>query len=230
MFYSVLLSIAISLPAVATVYWVCLIVGGGLLIVSSVAGGDADTTLGGGLDADVAGGADVAAGACSGLGADADADVGHTHALAGALAGWFSLQFVVYFVAMFGLIGVVLTHLTDTASPVVFGWAMAGGLAVGQGVHQLLRKLQQTSGDSTPQPKDFVNKLARVTVTITPPDKGEVTLRVGRSGRYVPAVSKHSDKAFKAGEEVAVVAYRAGVVVVVSREEFEFLVDPIGSR
>ena len=125
--------------------------------------------------------------------------------------------------AMFGLIGVVLTYLSATASVTVLISALVGGLIVGQGVHQLLRKIRRSSGDSTPQPKDFVNKLARVTVGITPPNKGEVALRVGRAQRYIPAVSRREDKPFRAGEEVGVIAYHAGVAEVVSREEFEFL-------
>ena len=87
---------AISVPELTTVYWVCLIVGGGLLLISSIAGTDADA----GFDADVDVDVDV----------DAGVDAGHAHA--SALASWFSIQFIVFFMAMFGLVGVTLTHLT----------------------------------------------------------------------------------------------------------------------
>ena len=56
-------------------------------------------------------------------------------------------------------------------------------------------------------------------------DKGEVTLQVGRTARYVPAIARHEADAFSKGQQVGVVDYRDGVVEVVSREEFEFLTD-----
>ena len=40
MFEVVPLDLAAILPALTTLYWICLIVGGGLLITSSLAGGD----------------------------------------------------------------------------------------------------------------------------------------------------------------------------------------------
>ena len=54
---------------------------------------------------------------------------------------------------------------------------------------------------------------------------GEVALRVGRAERFLPAVAKHPDQTFEAGQPVGAVAYRDGVVEVVSREEYEFLND-----
>ena len=173
MFDAVLISLAVSLPELTTLYWVCLIVGGGLIVISSVAGGDADA----GFDADL----------------DVDLDVDTCHAHATALASWFSIQFVVFFLAMFGVIGVTLTHLTQRTSGVVLTIAVSAGLLVGQGVHQLLRKLRRSSGDSTPKVDDYINKLARVTITVANEKKGEIALRVGRSDRFIAALAKHSD-------------------------------------
>ena len=203
MFDAALTTLAVSLPELTTLYWVCLIVGGGLIVISSVAGGDAD----GGFDAD--------------LDVDLDVDTGHAHA--SALTSWFSIQFVVFFLAMFGVVGVTLTHLTQRTSGVVLTIAISAGLLVGQGVHQLLRKLRRSSGDSTPKVDDYVNKLARVTITVANEKKGEIALRVGRSDRFIAALAKHSDDTFSPDQQVGVVAYREGVAEVVSREEFEFL-------
>ena len=221
------LDLAAILPALTTLYWICLIVGGGLLIVSSVAGshGDAGLDADVGVDVDVGVDADVGldadVGADVDVGADADVHVGHAHAT--SLATWFSIQFIVFFMAVFGLIGVTMTYLSDQTSAFTFGGALLGGLIVGQGVHQLLRKLRRTSGDSTPQPQDYVNKLARVTITVAGTRTGEVALRVGRAERFLPAISKRADMTFKSGEQVAVVAYRDGVAEIISREEYEFL-------
>lgn len=203
MFDAALTTLAVSLPELTTLYWVCLIVGGGLIVISSVAGGDADA----GFDAD--------------LDVDLDVDTGYAHA--SALTSWFSIQFVVFFLAMFGVVGVTMTHLTQRTSGVVLTIAFSAGLLVGQGVHQLLRKLRRSSGDSTPKVADYVNKLARVTITVANEKKGEIALRVGRSDRFIPALARHSDDTFSPDQQVGVVAYRDGVAEVVSREEFEFL-------
>jgi hypothetical protein len=259
----ILLGLMAQFPVLTALYWICFIVGGGLLLISTLMGSHADAGIDadigmdadiGGIDADVGGvdadigvDADVSVDADVGVDADVsvDADVGadvdvspghvggdvhadhvhveHTHPGAASLANWFSIRFVIFFMAVFGLIGVVLTHLTDTSSGLAAGWAVLGGLVVGQGVHQLIRKLQRTSGDSTPQARDYVNKLARVTIAITYPRKGEIALHVGRGERFVPAVSKREGSSFKTGEEVAVVGYSGGIAEVVSREEFEFL-------
>lgn len=203
MFDAALTTLAVSLPELTTLYWVCLIVGGGLIVISSVAGGDADA----GFDADL----------------DVDLDVDTGHAYASALTSWFSIQFVVFFLAMFGVVGVTMTHLTQRTSGVVLTLAISAGLLVGQGVHQLLRKLRRSSGDSTPKVDDYINKLARVTITVANEKKGEIALRVGRSDRFIAALARHSDDTFSPDQQVGVVAYRDGVAEVVSREEFEFL-------
>ena len=203
MFDAALTTLAVSLPELTTLYWVCLIVGGGLIVISSVAVGDADA----GFDADL----------------DVDLDVDTGHAYASALTSWFSIQFVVFFLAMFGVVGVTLTHLTQRTSGVVLTLAISAGLLVGQGVHQLLRKLRRSSGDSTPKVDDYINKLARVTITVANEKKGEIALRVGRSDRFIAALARHSDDTFSPDQQVGVVAYRDGVAEVVSREEFEFL-------
>lgn len=229
MFETTVMLLAAGGTGLVTVYWICLIVGGGLLLISCVMGshGHADTGVDFGPDASFH--ADVGVDAHADLATDAHAggEVGHDvstdHHGAGSLTTWFSIQFAVFFMAVFGLIGVVLTHLTETGRGVTAGVAVGGGMIVGQGVHQLLRKLRRSSGDSSPQPKDYVNKLARVTIAITPPNKGEIVLRVGRADRYVPAVAKRGDASFGVTEEVAVVGYNGGVAEVISREEYDFV-------
>lgn len=222
----ILMSFAEIAALLTTVYWACLIVGGGLLLISSLAGGHGDADLGGHFDGDLG---DISLDAHVDVGADFHApadvagDVHAGHAGATSLASWFSVQFVVYFMAMFGLIGVTLTHLTDTGGGVTVAAATLGGLLVGQGVHQLLRKLRRTSGNSTTQLADYLNKIARVTIDMSHQSTGEVALNVGSNERFLPAVSKREDVKFSRGDAVAVVEYQGGVAQVVSREEFEFL-------
>lgn len=200
--------------AMITVYWICFIVGGGLLIISTLSGMDSHA----GVNVDVHTDVD--------MDVDVNTDIHHEfdgHAHGSALASWFSIQFLVFFATVFGAVGVVLSHLTQTGSTATLGAAAAVGLLFGQGAHQTLAKLRRSSGNSTPRPEDYVNKLAKVTMAFAYPDKGEVVLRVGQSDRYVPAVSKRADAAFARFDEVAVVTYEGGIAEVISRQEFEFL-------
>ena len=75
--------------------------------------------------------------------------------------------------------------------------------------------------NSAPRPSDYVNKLARVTIPITHPDKGEVAAHVRTARRCLPAVAAGETKSFRIGDEVVIVGYRAGVARVVAREEYE---------
>jgi hypothetical protein len=221
-----------ALPAA---YWICLIVGGGLLVLSLVAGHghhDVEVDAQTGLDFHAHGDADGGDAAAhpgdlhvDTLHADlAHADAGHVGAAHGHAEGashlstWLSIRFAVFFLAVFGAIGVILTHMTTTPARLTLALAVAGGALVGQAVHHLFRLIRRTSGDSTPQLADYVNKLARVTIGIKPPDPGEVVLHVRGGERYVPAAAR---RGFAIGDEVVVVGYRAGVAEVVSKAEFE---------
>ncbi|MCH7721625.1 MAG: hypothetical protein IH988_11675 [Planctomycetes bacterium] len=221
--------------ALSSVYVVCLIVGGGLIVVSTLFGGnaDVDVEIGGAAVADVGVdiNADVGVGADADIGADVDVGAGavhgaHVHAPSGlSLASWFSIQFVVYFLAVFGLVGTTLTRLSSAGSMTTLLWSVIGGLGIGQGVHQLLRYLRRTSGNSASNVGDYLNQPARVTIKIAPPQKGEVSVSVRGRTRFVPAVARRDDDLFESGDPVVVVAYRNGTAEVVSRKEYEFVTD-----
>jgi hypothetical protein len=219
-------------PTLIGIYWICLIVGGGLLLLSAFAGGDSDVDADADLDFDADADVDFDADADVDLDADADVDMdadvdvgavhaGHAvHAGTSMLATWFSVRFVVFFVAMFGAFGVIGSYLTDFGTWTSFAVALGAGLVIGQGVHHLFRHLKQSWTDSAPQPQDYVNRLSQVTIPIEHPYKGEVVLQVRGMRRYSPAVSGEEGRSFAVGDEVVVVGYRAGVARVVSREEF----------
>ncbi len=223
---ALMLPLADVVSTLAAVYWACLIIGGGLLLISAVGAlghdaPDVDAHAGVDFHAD-AGHADV--------GSDMHADVGHVDAGsvhaghfggAAGLATWFSIRFVVFFLAAFGAIGVILTHIAGARASLCLAAALIGGLVIGQGVHQAFRLIRRSSGDSTPQPQDYVNRLGRVTVHIWHPDPGEVVIQVRGAERFVPAIAAGEVKRFDVGEDVVVVGYRTGVAEVVSKAEFE---------
>ena len=210
--------------ALTAAYWVCLILGGGLLLISVLGGvGHSD------MDVDAHAGLDFHHGDLDAAGAPADTDVhmetlhpeaGHAHdgGASTALSTWVSVRFLVFFLAIFGAVGVILTYMTSTGMASTLAVSAAAGLVLGQAVHHLFRIIRNTSGSGTTQPQDYVNKLARVTIPIIPPDMGEVALQVRGGERFVPAVAHEK---FETGAEVVVVTYRAGVAQVVSRREFD---------
>jgi hypothetical protein len=222
-----------AVPAVAPVYIVCLIVGGGLLLISTIFGGHhhADVDVGLDVQTDVDVGMDVHtdvdvgvdAGAADGVGADGHAFDGHAEGHGLALTDWFSISFVVYFVAVFGLIGTVLSYTSSLRSLVVLGVSVAGGAVAGQGAHQLLRYLRRTSGDSKVSGADYLEMPARVTIAVPAGGRGEVAAQVRGRERFVPALAKHPDVEFYVGDRVVIVGYVNGTAEIISRDEHDFL-------
>ncbi|MCB9853588.1 MAG: hypothetical protein H6819_10875 [Phycisphaerales bacterium] len=223
-----------SLPPMGGAYVVALVVGGGLVLISALFGGSShhDVDLGG-VDAhgdlDLGGDVDVPSDldAAGDFDADADLDV-DTDAvdLDGAgmhLADWFSLRFVIYFAAMFGLTGTVLTTMTDMGRMGVLIASIVGGLIVGQAVHQTMRWLRRSSSDSSTRTIDYLNRPGRVTVSIRAGGRGEVAIQVFDGERCLPAIAQRDDEEFAIGSQVAIVEVRGGTAVVVSRREHDFL-------
>ncbi len=220
-------ALAAGFGAMNAVYLLCLILGGGLLLVSLLFGGDSDT----GVEADSVAGVD--AGADFDMDAPADTEVGlevDTSVHAGhiahdgaSLARWLSVRFLIYFAATFGLVGSVLTRMTDSRPLTVLLIALGTALVVGQTVQQTIRHLQRTSGDSATSSRDYVNRTGRVTIAIRPGHAGEVACDVRGGERFLPARARRTEETFAAGEIVGVVSFANGMAEVVSRKEFEFL-------
>jgi hypothetical protein len=220
-------ALAREIAMVATVYIICLIVGGGLLLLSSVFSGHhgGDVSFDQGVphatfdhptphfDHNV-----------STDSHHVDHSISHgDHASHFSLATWFSIQFVIYFVAVFGLVGTTLSYGSDVASGWVLVAAFLAAVLVGQLVHQSMRFLKRTGQGSEISTADFVNKPARVTITINPPRHGEVAVPLHSGERFVSAVAKRPDDKFRVGDRVVVVTFRNGVAEVVSKEEYEFV-------
>ena len=199
-----------------------------LLLISALFGSDShhDVDLGGigadaDLDLDVDLDADVDVDVGAGLEAHADGvdvDVDGMH-----LADWFSVRFVIYFAAMFGLTGTVLTTMTDMGRSGVLVTSIVGGVLVGQAVHQTMRWLKRTSNDSSTRSEDYLNRPGRVTVSIPPGGRGEVAIQVRDGERCLPAIARREDEAFAMGAQVAIVEVQGGTAIVVSRKEHEFV-------
>ena len=196
------------MPGLSAAYLVCLIVGGGLLVISTVFGGDSSDT---GLDGDVSGG-DL----------DFDVDVSdsavHSDPSVLALTRWFSMQFVIYGVATFGLVGTVLTYVSGLEARAALVVSVAAGVVIGQLAHHAMHYIRRTGGNSAVQPQDYLDRMGRVSVVIGPDGPGEVAVQVRGVERFVPAMAASAEARFAAGQTVRVVAFRAGSVEVVATD------------
>ena len=124
---AILLGAMSTVAVLTTVYWACLVVGGGLMVLSML-GGESDADVSVDTDIDVDFDADVDLDADLDLDADG-VDLSHAHAEAAALSTWFSMRFVVFFVAsfiaQFGLIVLCIGFFPAAFwSTTVFGYAL----------------------------------------------------------------------------------------------------------
>lgn len=211
------------------VYVGCLIFGGGLVALSALGGGHHDT----GLDAADSGALGDVNLAPDAAAADMHGDAAGAHggdAAAGSPPGgslfdpaaWFSLRFVVYFLAVFGVVGTTLTYMSDMGRGAVLTSALISGVVAGQVVHRVMRSIMRSGTNSEIATRDLVNREARVTVPITPGRRGQVAVLVGDREVYLTATAARNDEQFAAGDRVAVRAYSGGVATVISRREHEF--------
>ncbi len=204
-------------PALTGVYWIGLIAGGGLVALSALLGAGSHSGA-----ADAAGDAPLDFDGSAGVDAGAHVEAVHVDSGGMHLADWFSMRFLIYFAAAFGLVGTTLSYLSDLRPAVVLVAALLAGLFVGQLVHQTVRYLKRSSSDSSTKIADYVNKLGRVTIAIRPPRIGEVAVQIGEQERFLAATARRPDDTFEIGAEVGVVEFRNGISVVVSKKEFDF--------
>ena len=198
-------TLLLALSTWGMAYWIALIVGGGMMVFAVLGSGDSDVDIDVDVDVDVAFDAD--------LGEVADTAPGG----GASLLDWLSVRFWVFFSAMFGAIGVILTHLTELSESIIIAAALISGAISGQGIQTVMRKIRRNSGNSATEARDYVNRLARVNIPIADRRNGEVVIQVKGTQRYVPAVAP-AGQTFASGDEVIVVGYRAGVAQVVAAE------------
>lgn len=203
-----------------SIYLGGLIVGGGLLLVSAVLGGnDHDADLGGDLDVD------------GDLDADADADLDHDGHVGVGDALWLpvlSIRFWTFFLAFFGLTGLLLEGMRTVGligAPwgVVLALAIVAGVGSGWLVSLIIRKLKTEKVTSEVVPEhDYAGKAAEVLLDVAPGDPGLVRLDVKGVSIDVTAVVAAADVGpFKRGARVIVLAYEQGKVIVAPFETDE---------
>ena len=187
-------------------YLITLIVGGVLVAISLVAGGDGDGDADGGGHGDADGDAH----------GDAHADQGG--ALDAAL-GWLplgSLRFWTFFAAFFGLTGTALSLLPGSGSIVTAVAAVAIGYGAGVALTRIVRRMQQTSSDSSLAAADLIGATAHVLLPVAPGRAGKVRLYL--KDRAVDVLAETQEEAeLPAGEKALVIAAPQQGHVVIAR-------------
>ena len=180
-------------------YLVSLIVGGVLLGASILLGGkdlevDADADADLDLDADIDGEAD-----------GFDKDVGGHGDFSGFLFMFLSLRFWTFFLAFFGLTGIVLDGLNLVSSPWLgLGLALGMGLATGAGAMSVIRMLGSDTSGQAVRSTDYIGKTARVVVPFEGSSVGKV--RVDIKGTSVDLLASGLEEdGYQGKEEVLIV-------------------------
>ncbi|MBT8494533.1 MAG: DUF1449 family protein, partial [Deltaproteobacteria bacterium] len=151
-----------------TVYLILLLIGGTLIGVSLIFGGDAD------VDAD----ADFDADADADIDADGEADGGHGIAIdAAAWLPFASVRFWLFFMTFFGLTGTLLTTVAGvTSSLAVAVMATVTGYFCGIGASATVKWLMRNEADSAIRASDLIGARARVLLAVREGGVGKVRL------------------------------------------------------
>lgn len=187
-------------------YMVALIVGGGLVLVSSLAGsvGDADIDA----DADV----DLDAGLELSTDLDAHAEVPDL----GGLAVFFKFKFWTFFLAFGGLTGFVLLKLGVgqfwTIAP-----ALVMGILCGFLMSWSLEKLKKSQRGSQASVATMIGREAVVRIPVLGSTPGKVRLNYGGRNIDMIAISDMKEP-IDEGERVVIVSSQGGKLCVMTRE------------
>lgn len=210
--------------AMLTLYIVCAVVGGGLMILSALGGvfhGDVPT------DHDVSFDADHQI--------DFEKDISVVHVDHGAIdvhhevdAGigasdfwlaFLSVRFLTYFMGLFGIFGLLLTFLSDL-SPTMVAW-VSGGMAflLGYGGALLYRYLKAEGETSGVTGRDYVGALGSTLVAIKASQPGKVRVRIKGDTLDMIALSEN-DKEIAKGEEIVIVGLEGDKVRVAPKADY----------
>ncbi len=203
------------------VYLFALIVGGILLGASLLLGGH-DHEIGAGDGAlDAAAEADATA---EGAGGGSEAG-GHeaAHAMSAAsgldlLWPLRSVRFWTFFLAFFGLTGLVFDGLDLTGPGLALGLAVGVGLLLGGGAAGVIRWLASEQAGRAPRSNDYVGRSARVVVPVKKGGLGKVRVEIGGTSVDVLAVTD-DEEGIAAHEEAMIIEMDGTQARVVRAEE-----------
>lgn len=155
----------------------------------------------------------------SALGGDSD-DGGISHGSPGAFE-WLSLRTLTYFLFVFGGVGAVLSRSwADAAAPLVFGMALAAGIAVGAAASLTFGYLRRTGSGDRDTDESFVGLTGHVSLPI--PAQGTGKVMVGRGDRAFELLARPLDGVAgdsASWQSVVIVEMRRGVAFVAPSDD-----------
>lgn len=177
---------------------------GGVLLLGSIVLGDKDTDAGEGGDA---GDADSQA-------QHFDHGVSDAHGtLAGLFTAFLSLRFWMFFLAFFGLTGLLLDGLDLVDNTVALAAAVFMGLVTGQATVAVFRRLAHSETSTAASAADYIGRTGRVLVGFGPGGLGK--LRLVLKGTTVDVLATTEDeRPFKPDDEALVIAMNDTTAVV----------------
>lgn len=176
-------------------YMIALIAGGGLVVVSSFAGGF-------GADADLDVDADLA------IDADMDPELDVDGADFGDLSVFLKFKFWTFFFAFFGLSGFLLTKL-GTSAVLSFLVALVVGVLAGFSMSWTLEKLKSRQRGSHATLDNLLGRDAVVQTAVRGDVSGSVRVELG--GRTIDLIANSEvEDRIEAGEKVTIVAFESG--------------------
>lgn len=174
-----------------TLYLIALVIGGTLIGISLIFGGDHDTDASADVDASVDVDADASADA------DAGADVEHDGFSLDAAALWIpfaSVRFWIFFAAFFGLSGTLLTTIADVGSQLVVAPLSVGtGYLCGVAAAAAVKWLVRNEADSAVRASDMVGARGTVLLPVSKGETGKVRLEL--KGQVLDALATTEDDA-----------------------------------
>lgn len=182
-------------------YLICLLIGGVLVAVSALTGGDSDHDFDADFDADV----DADLDADADVDADADGDADHQIDGSFGLDAWLpiaSIRFWTFFLAFGGLVGSLLTGF-DLLSPIptAIGAVVTGYLG-GIAISSIVRRLRREEVSSAVAAKDCIGATGQVVLPVSVGQPGQIRVRL--KGRLVDFTAVTDGEALPIDDEVMV--------------------------
>jgi hypothetical protein len=187
-----------------TLYLACFVIGGFVITLSVLGGGDAD------LDVEVDASADV----------EPSADAGSGQGSVG-VARLISMRNGVFFTSFFGMSGTLLTLLGAASAPTLAA-SIVLGLGAAAAIHQVMGYLRRSQSGDIPEPTVLAGARARVLVGPSRVLPGKVEVSAGdRTQQLVARV--HAESAvdhFEPGDSVVIVRVEDGQALVAEKTFF----------
>lgn len=171
-----------------TAYIVCAVLGGGLAVLSAFFGGDADA------DAD--------------LDASGDADAGHG-AEAGTWLPFLSIQFWIFALAVFGIVGTTLRLALGTTLFMELAAAVPTALLTGAGVSWTIRSLRQSQISSSLDERAWLGCEGVVLFPISAKQQGKIRVVMHEREHELLALTDEEEP-MAPGEKVVVIELEEG--------------------